>query len=217
MFLFLVRHAEADGVKDRWQAPNSKLSKLGEQQAGALANQLKSFKIDQIFSSDLERSTQTADIISKKIGVETSILDYICERQQLDEMYGAQRESNISKKYIEESRHNFNNLDWKFEDKEESVREVINRTMELTSFLTKNFQGKRVAIVSHDLFIRCLISRILLGKDYSDTQMARSINTLTIDNTGLSLLIHSSQFQMWKINYINNYSHFKDIRINNRQ
>ncbi len=211
MFLFLVRHAEGEGVRDRWQTPDSKLSEFGKEQAKALGEQIKSFKIDQIFSSNWERSRNTAEIISKEIKVETKALDYIHEREQLQEMYGAQRDSNISKKYIEEYHHNFNNLDWKFEGKEESVREVINRTSKLLSFLKENYQGKRVLVVSHDIFLRCLISQVFLGSKYADNSIARIINTMVINTSGLSLLIHSSQRNAWQVSYINNYSHLKYI------
>lgn len=207
MFLFIARHGEAENVKDYWQAPDSKLDELGENQSKALGGLLKAFKIDQVFSSDWERSLSTAKIISKEIKVELETLDYIHEREQLPEIYGASRDSSVSKKYIEEYRNNIGNLDWKFEGKEESLREVIDRTSKLLSFLTKNYQGKRVLVVSHDLFIRCLIGNVLLGKDYADKDMFGMINNIVISNTGLSLLIHNSQRKIWQINYINNYSH----------
>lgn len=211
MFLFLVRHAESESVKDYWQTPDSKLGKFGEKQAEALGKRLKFYGVDQIFSSGWYRSHKTAQIVSKNIRVETEIVDYIHEREQLSGMYGASRDSEISKRYFKEYRENFGNLDWKFEDKEESVREVLDRASKLLEFLTENYQGKRILVVSHDMFIRCLISRVLLGSDYFDKAMARIINTIEISTTGLSLLIHDSQRSVWKVNYINNYSHLKGI------
>ncbi|HEX6976865.1 MAG TPA: histidine phosphatase family protein [Patescibacteria group bacterium] len=217
MFLFLARHAEGEAVKDRWQTPNSKLSDIGKKQAEALGKQVKFYKIDKIFSSDWERSRKTAEIISKEAQIDFEILDYIHERKQLPDMYGALRNSEISMKYANEYRKNFGNLDWKFEGKEESTREVLDRTSKLLLFLTKNYQGKRVLVVSHDLFIRCLLSNVLLGRNYSHESMFRAINNLAINNTGLSLLIHSSQWQTWQINYINNYSHLKYLEKKSNQ
>lgn len=101
------------------------------------------------------------------------------------------------------------NLDWKFKNKEESVREVLTRSKKLSSFLRKNYKGKRILVVSHDVFIRCFISMVILGNNYSDKTMARTISTLTINHTGISLLIYSNRTKSWKVNYVNDYSHFK--------
>ena len=49
---------------------NSPLTELGELQAKDLAEAMKEHKIDMIFSSDLGRAVQTAEIIGKEIGVE---------------------------------------------------------------------------------------------------------------------------------------------------
>ena len=207
MFLFLVRHAKSETLRDCWQTPGSKLGKIGKQQAEILSKRSRFLKLDKIFSSDWERSQQTAKIISTKLGVDTEVLDYIHEREQLHQMYGSARDSKISKEYVAEYYENYGNLDWKFKGKEESLRQVLERSAQLSEFLIKNYQGKRVLIISHDVFIRCFVGLILLGKDYSDKPMVRTISSLTINPAGISLLIYSNQRKMWKINYINDYAH----------
>ena len=92
-----------------------------------------------------------------------------------------------------------------------SVREVLVRTKKLSIFLRKNYKGKRVLVVSHDVFIRCFISMIMLGNDYSDKTMAITTRSLTINYTGISLLIYSSKMRSWKVNYINDYSHYRHL------
>ncbi len=207
MFLFLIRHALSETSRENWQTPDSKLGKVGEKQAEVLGSRSRFSGTDNIFSSNWERSLKTAEIISSNLGVKTEILDYIHEREQSPEIYGTARDSEISKKYVRQSYENFGDLDWKFEDKEESIREVLERASKLSKFLTENYQGKRILVVSHDIFIRCFISRILLGSKYSDKTMARTISSITINHAGISLLIYSSQMKSWKINYINDYSH----------
>lgn len=211
MFLFVARHAESETSRDNWQTPDSKLSSYGMKQAEALGERLKLYEIDQIFSSDWKRSKQTSEIISNSLNVKFEPLDYLHEREQLPEIYGAKRDSDISKEYLKEYYANFRNLDWKFKDKEESVREVLNRTTKFLDFLVKNYKSKRVLLISHDIFIRCLIANVLLGSNYSDESMARIIKLITISNTGLSLLIHDSKTENWSVNYINNYSHLRGI------
>lgn len=211
MFLFIARHAQSKTNRDYWQTPESKLGELGKKQAEALGERLKLYRIDQIFSSDWERSRKTAEIISKKLRVDYNTLDYIHERRQLSEICGARMDSEISKKYIKEYRDNFGDLDWKFKGKEESVREVLNRSSKLLDFLVKKYQGRRVLVVSHDIFIKCLISSVLFGVDYTEQSMSQAIRSLTVNSAGLSLLIHDSRKGIWKVNYVNNYSHLGGI------
>ncbi len=209
MLLFLVRHASSETPRNQWQTPDSKLGKFGEKQAEVLSQRSRFSRLDKIFSSKWERSRKTTEILSGNLKIKTETLDYIHERMQLPQMYGADRNSKISREYVKEYYANYRNLDWKFKNKEESVREVLGRADKLSSFLRKKYKGKRILVVSHDVFIRCFISMVILGNNYSDEMMARVIRTLTINYTGISLLIYSSQRKSWKVNYINDYSHFK--------
>ena len=47
-------------------------------------------------------------------------MDYVHEREQLPQIYGAARDSQISKQYVKEYYANYGTLDWKFKNKEES-------------------------------------------------------------------------------------------------
>lgn len=211
MFIFLVRHALSESPINHWQTPDSKLSKLGKKQAEILSKRSRFSKLDKIFASKWERSSNTAKIVSDNLKVEMEKLDYIHEREQLPQMYGAARDSVISKKYVKEYYKNYGNLNWKFENKEESMHEVLGRASKLSKFLRSNYKGKHVLVASHDVFIRCFISMVVLGDDYSEKTMARVISSLTLNHTGISLLIYSSQRKSWKVNYINDYSHLKHI------
>ena len=82
MELYLVRHGETE-----WNALNKVLGRTdmplndkGLEQARELAYSLKDLKIDVFLCSPLIRARQTADIISKEIGVEYSIDDRLIEQ-----------------------------------------------------------------------------------------------------------------------------------------
>lgn len=60
--IYLVRHA--DKVSDDTDAP---LSEAGRQRAACLANTLRDANIQQIFSSDLQRTQQTAAPLAEKL------------------------------------------------------------------------------------------------------------------------------------------------------
>lgn len=81
MKIIIVRHGETSYNREeifrgRIDIP---LNKTGEKQAKILAENLRNFKIDKIFSSPLKRAIQTAEEISKiqniKMDVEESLID----------------------------------------------------------------------------------------------------------------------------------------------
>lgn len=71
MTFILIRHGESEANKqehhqgrtDVWS--NTPLSKKGRKQAGQVSERLKTEKIDYIFTSDLKRAKETAEIINK--------------------------------------------------------------------------------------------------------------------------------------------------------
>ncbi|MEJ2267962.1 MAG: histidine phosphatase family protein [Nanoarchaeota archaeon] len=67
MKLIIVRHGETEeNLKKIWQGHlQGKLTKKGIEQAKKLANRLKDEKLDVIFSSDLDRASDTAKEIAK--------------------------------------------------------------------------------------------------------------------------------------------------------
>lgn len=70
--LFLVRHAETDwNAQHRYQGHSDlPLNKTGVEQANQLANRIKTQKFDHVFSSDLLRSVQTAEILVDSRGIQ---------------------------------------------------------------------------------------------------------------------------------------------------
>lgn len=70
--LYLVRHGETDwNREDRWQGHHDQpLSALGRRQAAAAAGRLAGEHLTQVYSSDLKRAWETAQIIAQACGLE---------------------------------------------------------------------------------------------------------------------------------------------------
>jgi broad specificity phosphatase PhoE len=79
--LLLVRHGETDWNRDgRWQGrSDTRLNDLGREQARALADTLDG-TIDVVYSSDLARARETAEILSSKLGLEIQLDERLRER-----------------------------------------------------------------------------------------------------------------------------------------
>jgi broad specificity phosphatase PhoE len=79
--LLLVRHGETDWNRDgRWQGgSDTRLNDVGREQAEALAEQLDG-EIDVLYSSDLARARETAEIVAAKLGLEVRLDPRLRER-----------------------------------------------------------------------------------------------------------------------------------------
>ena len=75
MKIIIVRHGESEHNIGLTKNKNSILTKRGKRQAEYLGKKLKKLKISKIYTSDLSRARQTAEIISKiiKVPVKKSI------------------------------------------------------------------------------------------------------------------------------------------------
>jgi broad specificity phosphatase PhoE len=69
--LLLARHGETDWNRDgRWQGhTDTTLNERGRAQAGALAAEVAGLSIGAVYSSDLARAAETAEIVAGRLGV----------------------------------------------------------------------------------------------------------------------------------------------------
>ncbi len=78
--LILVRHGETDwNAQHRWQGHSDMpLNGVGRKQAGLLASELE--RVDAVYSSDLARARETAEILAQRIGLEVHLDPRLRER-----------------------------------------------------------------------------------------------------------------------------------------
>ncbi len=78
--LLLVRHGETDWNRDgRWQGgSDTELNELGREQAQAVAEEIDD--VDVIYSSDLARASETAEIVARRLGLDVNLDPRLRER-----------------------------------------------------------------------------------------------------------------------------------------
>ena len=212
MKLFLVRHAEGEDVIENWQTPQTHLSSKGKIQAEVLGK-LPRFKvIDKIITSDWKRTKETAEIVAKTLNKPVKVVGGIEERHQSSRIYGLSRIDPIAKQYSEEAMQNRNNWGWKWDIEEESFNDVVLRSQAFKEYAIKKYSQKSILVFSHETFIRLFIATCIFGENWGDDYFRRFYRSLTIEVTGISLLVYREDHKVWKLWYLNDYSHLGFVK-----
>lgn len=158
MEIFLIRHGEslANKVGMIQGQLNVDLSEEGFEQAKKVAQRLKDYDFDFIYSSDLRRALNTAKEINlfhnKEIIIDSNL------REKTHGIEDGRLPSTASEEIWEEYRIN---PDFKFE-KGESFNDLVKR-LEIfykSHLLNPNNQGKKILIVCHGGVIKALLTLI---------------------------------------------------------
>lgn len=163
--LFIARHGQTEwNVKKIIQGHSeSVLTERGKQQARELHRTLQDIHFDAIFSSDLLRAKQTAEIIAleKKLAVTTTAA--------LRERKWGKYEGRKSTEYQQEARvllEKFNTLSdqekWQFRMSVdmETDEEVVSRFIQFVREIAVAYRGKTVLVVTHGGCIRTFLTRL---------------------------------------------------------
>ena len=141
MKVFLVRHGISEAFdEEKWQTPKSSLSKLGRNQALALAKHSRFQIVDAVLSSKWPRAKETAEITAEFLGKPLKFFNELHEREQNPQMYGVKWTSKLHHQFHEDFSKSRGNLDWKFKDMGESLRDVSNRAIKFKKHLLRNYE-----------------------------------------------------------------------------
>ena len=171
--IYLVRHGESESnvnhEKDiafhsQWGEQEAPLTKIGREQAKKRALELEKITFDAVFSSDLTRAKQTAEIIklNRQLAIQTTQL--IRERSYLKYLEAFHGKTSEERK--SEMRLALSTLDEKgkmrykpgpdVESPEESVARMITFLREIAVAYT----GKNVLVINHGNNIKSLLNHL---------------------------------------------------------
>ena len=161
--LLLVRHGETDWNRDgRWQGgSDTRLNDLGREQARELAEQLDG-SIDALYSSDLARARETAEIVAAKLGLEVQVDPRLRERS-----FGSWE--GLTMLEIEE-RFADSHRRWRAgegagADDAEAFEDFFARVTEFLADVLRLHPDEEVLVISHGGSIR-VIHALAAGVDY---------------------------------------------------
>jgi broad specificity phosphatase PhoE len=161
--LLLVRHGETDWNRDgRWQGgSDTRLNDLGREQARALAERLDG-EIDVLYSSDLARARETAEIVAAKLGLDVRLDPRLRERgfgsweglttTEIEERFGAAHRRWLAGEGAGA-------------DDAETFEDFSARVEDFLSDVLRLHPGEEVMVISHGGSIR-VIHALAAGVDY---------------------------------------------------
>ncbi|GIV95810.1 MAG: phosphoglycerate mutase [Herpetosiphonaceae bacterium] len=202
--LILIRHGETEWNRDgRWQGhADVPLSELGREQARRLAARARAegWRFDHIYTSDLSRALETAQIVGAALGMAPAPLLELREIN-LGTWSGLNRDE-IAARYAE---------DWALMQAGQDIRrgggesfaDLQQRVVRVLEQLIREHPGQRLGIFTHGGVIRALLAHIQrIGWE--------QIKLLhRIENTSITTL--SAGPAGWRIKQINDIAHLEGL------
>ncbi len=167
--IYLIRHTQAEGNRYRMMQGfwDGEVTDLGRRQAQALSRRFASLPLDAVYSSDLSRAVMTAEAAagSKNLPVQRrAALRELNIGPWEQQFFGnlCHETPELTELFLHDSEN------W-FLPGAETFSQVRDRALrELRQIAAEN-EGKTVAVVSHGVTIRCMLSGIT-GLPLSDTE-----------------------------------------------
>ncbi len=199
MNIYLIRHGRQNSTLCNVDV---ELSKEGREQADLVGKRLKTYEIDAVYSSQLLRAKETADIINKYLQKPR----YIDERWQEADFGGMTGLTNdeLKEKYGDFlAKRAQMSEDVPYPGGGENCQMVFERSYEaLKGFTEENY--KNVCVVTHGGVLRAILTG-LLGADYAKwLTYGRQI-----ENCSISHILYDETMKTFHIERFNDFAHLE--------
>jgi broad specificity phosphatase PhoE len=161
--ILLTRHGETDWNRDgRWQGhSNTSLNRRGKAQARELADELNE-EIDVVYSSDLARARETAEIVAGRLGLDVRVDERLRERgfgswEGLTRSEIEERDAEALARWQAGNGHGAHDA--------EPYDAFAQRMRDFLEDVLERHPGERVLVIAHGGSIR-VIHAIATGLDY---------------------------------------------------
>lgn len=159
--LILLRHGETEwNLTGRWQGQDAdtQLTPRGREQAQVVARRLSAYPIDAIYSSDLSRAFETAQIVGRVIGLEP-LSEPGLRESDIGAWTGLTWED-ITERFPDQVAAMFAGQDVR-RGGGETYGELHNRLQTAVDSIIARHHGQTVLVVSHGAALRSLVAHVL--------------------------------------------------------
>jgi isoleucyl-tRNA synthetase len=147
----MVRHGQTDWNRDelcQGQEADRALTDLGKKQAQETAMKLKGQSFDCIVTSDLQRARETAEILSKELGVQIAEKSALFRERKMGEWVGAHLKE-IKENYMPRFPSGEFGITQVSPPGGETLSQFLMRIDEARTHLLHSYAGKNVLVVAH--------------------------------------------------------------------
>lgn len=201
--IYLIRHTQAEGnlyrmMQGHWEG---NVTQLGRKQIDALAERLRDMKIDAVYSSDQYRARVTAEAVTRYHNIPLQTDPRLKEINMGS--WEAKFFGNICHEKPEEAQLFVSSPQFWQAEGSENYAQVAQRAFPALVEIAEKHKGQAVAVVSHGVTIRCLLSKAL-------NISLEDLEQLPIcKNTAISKLIFENG--SFRAEYINDYKHLENV------
>lgn len=165
--IYVVRHGESEGNVGNLASENSELgsslTENGRRQAKVMADKFKNIDFAAIFSSELARTKETAEII--KNGRSLSVIPNNNTNERSIYKYSRaikKEEADVEEEMLNETKNltDEEKMSYKHTPQMESVLEGALRLLSQFKEIAREYKGKKVLVVSHGNVMRSLLTYI---------------------------------------------------------
>lgn len=195
--IYFVRHGETIlNAQNIRQGAEGGLTELGRKQALDTAKRFPKQKgrPEVIISSPYQRTKETAEIISKELGLPVEYSDLLVERRNPTEIIGHEGDELEVRHIVDRIDKSYHADDLRYSDEENFV-DLKQRAKKLLDFIAERPE-KRIIMVTHGIFLKMVASYMIHG----DKLTASLYNTLSVYNpiNNASMAISSYQSHWFK-------------------
>jgi phosphoserine phosphatase len=206
MKVYFVRHGESVGNASAvHQTTDMPLSKMGREQAEKIAKRLKDIKIDLIFASPVVRARQTAEIISKSLGIPVEERSELAEAKGPSEIRGKSTKDPEAIKVKKLIWENFLKGNWRYSD-EETFDDLNARSQAFLDHILTHHKDRNLLCVSHATLIKFIVCKMAFGDELTPRIFHIFFHHFLTSNTGLTVCEYEDKSGWW-VRHFNDASH----------
>lgn len=207
--VYLVRHGETDAnAMNRVQGFAEPLSAIGRKQAMTLAERCTHLTFDALIASDMARTKETADFISKKTSHKIILEPLFREIIRPTMFEGIDRNSDEYQTFLANEITHLDDPGWNYFEGE-MFTAISKQALDALTDLEKRPE-ERLVVISHGIFIRCLAATVLTQKNLTTAMWRHLSQTLQMHNTGITILKYDVEKNDWVLRTWNDHAHFAE-------
>lgn len=193
--IYFVRHGETElNARGIRQGPDGPLSPKGVEQVKETAVRLPHKKGEEpqvLISSPFQRAKETAAILSDAFHLPVEYSDLLVERRNPSEIVGHSGKETPVKAIVDRIDKSYHDDTFRISDEENFV-DLKDRAAALLRFIEKRSE-KRLLMVTHSIFLRMVVSYMLLGKNLSASEYNRLSYLNPIDNAAVVICSYTKR------------------------